>query len=88
MVLVRDSRGERMKWTTSVREPYQQTQENTSRAHLYYYIYKAENRLWRGGRWAFNREIEFRLEFSSAQVARDFLEIYDRDALVIEAVTA
>jgi hypothetical protein len=33
----------------------------------------------------FNQDVDFRLEFSSAKVARDYLEIYDRDAVIIEA---
>ena len=73
-----------MKWKTGAREPYQVTEEGTTKAHLYYYIYKADNGLWRGGRWAFNRDIDFRVDFSSAQVARDYLEHYDRDAVTIQ----
>jgi hypothetical protein len=75
-----------MEWTQGAREPYQRTEDGTTRACEYYYIYKAENGLWRGGRWAFNREIDFRVEFSSAKVARHFAEMFDRDSLVIEGV--
>ena len=75
-----------MKWLTNTREAYQQTEQGTTRAHEYYYIYRADNSLWRAGRWSFNREIEFRVEFSSAQTARDYLEHYDRDAVLITAV--
>ena len=73
-----------MKWKTTAREPYQVTEEGTARAHLYYYIYRVDRGLWRGGRWAFNRDIDFRVDFTSAQVARDYLAHYDRDAVIIQ----
>ena len=73
-----------MKWETSAREAYQQS--FNGRAHDSYYIYRVSAGKWRAGRFSFNRDVDFRLEFSSAQVARDYLEHYDREAVIIEAM--
>jgi len=74
-----------MKWITHPQEYYQQTEQGTSRAHSHYYVYRESARHWKAGRYMFNQDVDFRLEFSSAKVARDYLEIYDRDAVIIEA---
>jgi len=75
-----------MKWMSNTKEHYQQTEEGTSRAHTHYYIYRESAGKWKAGRFMFNRDVDFRLEFSSAKVARDYLEIYDREAVLIKAV--
>lgn len=75
-----------MKWKAGIKQPYQQTEEGTARAVLYYYIYKMSAGEWRAGRWMFNHDVDFRIEFSSPQVARDYIEIYDREAVLIEAM--
>ena len=73
-----------MKWDTRAREAYQQTFDG--RAHDSYYIYKADNSLWRAGRFWFNRDVDFRIDFPSAQSARDYIEKYDSEAVLIEAL--
>ena len=77
-----------MKWQNKVTEHYQQTEPNTTRAHIHYYIYKVSAGEWRAGRNWFNRDVDFRLRFSSAKVARDYIAHYDRDAVIIEGVSA
>lgn len=73
-----------MKWDTSAREAFQQSFDG--RAHDSYYIYKVRTGTWRAGRFWFNRDVDFRIDFSSAQVARDYIERYDREAVLIEAM--
>lgn len=75
-----------MKWNSRITESYQETAEGTARAHSKYYLYRVRRGEWRAGRYWFNRDVDFRLEFSSAKVARDYLEIYDREAVLITAV--
>ena len=74
-----------MKWITHAQEYYQQTEQGTTRARAYYYVYRESAGKWKAGRYMFNQDVDFRLEFSSAKVARDYLEMYDRDAFIIEA---
>jgi hypothetical protein len=73
-----------MKWETSAREAYQQAFDG--RAHDSYYIYKVSAGVWRAGRFTFNRDVDFRIDFSSAKVARDYIEVYDREAVLITAM--
>lgn len=73
-----------MKWETSARGAYQQAFDG--RAHDTYYIYKVEDGQWRAGRFWFNRDVDFRIDFSSAETARNYIEIYDREAVLIEAM--
>ena len=73
-----------MKWDTSAREAYQQTFDG--RAHDSYYIYKVSAGTWRAGRFWFNRDVDFRIDFSSAQEARAHVEKYDREVILIEAM--
>jgi len=75
-----------MKWKPGIKQPYHQTEEGTARAHDYYYIYRMDAGKWRAGRWMFNHDVDFRIEFSSAKVARDYLEMYDREAVLITAM--
>lgn len=75
-----------MEWSPGIRQPYQQTKEGTARAVLYYYIYRSSKGHWRAGRWMFNHDVDFRIDFSSPQVARDYIEQYDREAILIEAM--
>jgi hypothetical protein len=72
-----------MKWQ-GIREEYQQTFDG--RAHDTYYVYKVSAGKWRAGRFTFNRDVDFRIDFSSAKVARDYLEVYDREAVLITAM--
>ena len=77
-----------MKWKTSVREPYQISE--LGKACEYYYIWRESAGKWRAGRYTLGREIDFRLEFSSAKVARAYCERYDEEKAetIIEGVTA
>jgi hypothetical protein len=77
-----------MEWMTTMREPYQQSKEGTSRAHAHFYLYRVKAGDWRAGRFTFGRDVDFRLTFSSAKVARAYCERYDSDAVIIEEVTA
>jgi hypothetical protein len=77
-----------MKWMTSLREPYQQTEQGTARAVAHYYLYKIKAGEWRAGRYMFGQDVDFRLTFTSAKVARDYCAIHDREAVIITAVTA
>jgi len=75
-----------MKWKPGIKQPYQQTEEGTARAHDYYYIYKVQDGQWRAGRWMFNQDVDFRIDFSSPTTARHYIEHYDRDAMLIVAM--
>ena len=77
-----------MKWKNSARELYQISE--TGKACEYYYIWRESAGKWRAGRYWLKREINFRLEFSSAKIARWYCEQYDKDlaSTIIEGVTA
>lgn len=77
-----------MNWATSKREAYQVTADGEAKAHEYYYLYKVTNGDWRAGRKSYGQEIDFRLKFSSASVARWYCEKYDseKEALIITAM--
>jgi hypothetical protein len=76
-----------MKWNNSITEAYQETVTGTARAHSKYYIYKVRVGIWRAGRYAFGEDVDFRMQFTSARVARLYLADYDKKALIITAVT-
>jgi len=73
-----------MKWKTSAREAYQESY--SGRAHAYYYIYRADNALWRAGRWMFNHDVDFRIDFPNPTAARYYIETYDQEVMLIEAM--
>ena len=77
-----------MNWKNSARELYQKSE--AGEAHAHYYIYRLSPRNWRAGRYWLGRDVDFRLEFSSSKVARDYCELYDKEksATIIRAVTA
>jgi len=75
-----------MKWKSTITEAYQETAEGTARAHSKYYVYKVRLGVWRAGRYTFGQDVDFRMQFTSARVARLYLEHYDREALVITAI--
>jgi hypothetical protein len=83
---MQQERGQVMKWLSKISEHYQQTEDGTARAYVHYYIYRVSAGEWRAGRYWFNRDVDFRLRFTSAKVARDYLEIYDSEAVLITAV--
>lgn len=83
---MRTERGEQMKWNSRLTESYQETVTGTARAHSKYYIYKAGFGEWYAGRYAFGRDIDFRIQFTSAQAARNYIATYDEEALIVTAV--
>ena len=77
-----------MKWQ-GLRDPYQWAEEGV-KCYPYYYVYKVRRGYWIAGRSWLGEDVSFRLRFSSAKVARDYCEIYDREKAetIIEGVTA
>jgi len=75
-----------MNWITGIREPYQES--GAGRGHAYYYVYRVSSGNWRAGRYWLSRDVDFRLQFSSAKVARAYCQQYDNEIVIIEAVTA
>ena len=75
-----------VKWKNGLRDAYQESEP--ARAHSCYYIYRMTRGDWRAGRVWLGQEVDFRLSFSSAKVARDYINIYDQERIIIEAVTA
>lgn len=68
---------------------YQRTKYNTTRAHRYYYIYEKSAGKWIAGRYWFSREYDYgRITFPDSASARAYCEKIDREAVIIEAVTA
>jgi len=76
-----------MKWNNRLTEAYQETVTGTARAHSKYYIYKVGFGAWAAGRYTFGEDVDFRMQFTSARVARLYVEDYDKKALVITAIT-
>jgi hypothetical protein len=72
-------------WRDGIGERWQRTKKGSTYAHNYYYVYRLSGSHWRAGRYWFNEEIDFRLDFSSAEVARAYCAIYDKDRAVIVA---
>jgi hypothetical protein len=72
-------------WRDGIGEIWQRTKPNSTYAHSYYYVYRLGGGHWRAGRYWFSREIDFRLDFSSAKAARDYFALYDKDSTVIVA---
>lgn len=72
-------------WRDGIGEIWQRTKQGTSHAHNYYYVYRLSGGCWRAGRYWFNKEIDFRLDFSSAKVAREYCALYDKERTVIVA---
>jgi len=67
----------------------QVTQGGTSRACLYYYVYKLKPKHYIAGRWMFNREIDYgRVMFNTAKEARAYCEDKDLNAVIITEITA
>jgi hypothetical protein len=67
----------------------QRTKYGSSRAHKYYYIWEKEEGKWTAGRNWFNREIDYQgLTFRTSAEARAYCEKKDREAVIIEEVTA
>ena len=80
-----------MKWNTQG-EKWQQSKKGTARAHLYYFITKhgTGDGKWQAGYYGFGRQIEMKSAgtFDTAQEARAYCEKIDREAVIIESVTA
>ena len=77
-----------MKWGTRIGR-IQITVKGTPRAHWYYYIRREGAHDWRVGRYTFGQEIDFRdKSFKTSAQARAYCEKIDREAVIIEGVTA
>lgn len=82
---IKTHNGNAIEWRNSIRELYQQSEPGTSHAHHFYYVYRNAPGDWRAGRLWFGQEIDFRMTFTSAKVARDYIAQYDRERVVIVA---
>jgi hypothetical protein len=67
-----------IKWQ-GLRDPYQWAEEGV-KCFEYFYVYKVSRGEWRAGRRFLGEDVCFRLRFSSAKVARDYCQIYDRES--------
>ena len=81
-----------IKWNVK-RGRAQRTTQGTTRACFYYYIVQRNPRHYEAGRYAFGREVPYTkdgeaLRFETSAGARAYCEAKDRDAVIIEAVTA
>jgi len=69
-------------WRDGIGEIWQKSER--AHAYTYYYVYRVGVN-WYAGRYWFSQEIDFRLQFSSAKVARDYCALHDRESVVIVA---
>lgn len=80
-----------MKWNAQGAK-WQQSRRGTARAHDYYFItqHGTGNGEWMAGYKGFGRLVEMKSAgtFKTAQEARAYCEKIDREAVIIEAVTA
>lgn len=67
---------------------YQRTGYGEAKTFRYLYLYEESAGKWRAGRYTLGREIDFRLEFPTAEEARAYCERYDEEksATIITAV--
>lgn len=76
-----------MRWS-NIDDSLQMTEHTTARACLYYFVRLVgdrDNMNWIAGRFWFGREVAFRLQFTTAQEARDHCLAYDDNASVWNA---
>ena len=67
----------------------QRTKYKSARAHKYYYIWQIKGGKWIAGRFTFGREYDYRGKtFPDSATARAYCEKVDREAVIIEEVTA
>lgn len=80
-----------MKWNTQGKK-WQTSRKGTARAHEYYFIttHGTGNGEWQAGYWGFNKLVEMKSAgtFKTAEQAREYCEKIDREAVIIEAVSA
>lgn len=77
-----------MKWNSKIGKIYT-TQRGTTRAHLYYYIRHEGAHTFKAGRFWFNREVDYEREsFTTLATAKRYCEMKDREAVIIEEVSA
>jgi hypothetical protein len=81
-----------IKWDIK-RGRVQRTTHGTTRAYLYYYVIQRDTRHYEAGRYWLNREVAYTkngeaIRFSTIGQARAYCEAKDREAVIIEAVTA
>jgi hypothetical protein len=80
-----------MKWNLEGKK-WQQTRRGTTRAHAYYFITKhgAGADKWQAGYYGYGQQVIMNSAglFDTAQQARAYCEKIDREAVVIEEVSA
>jgi len=83
--------GQVMKWNSEGKK-WQQSREGTARAHKYYFITKhgTGKDKWQAGYYGFGKQVVMTSAglFDTAREARAYCEKIDREAVIIEAVTA
>lgn len=78
-----------MKWNNQENNAVYQRTIGGERAHKYYYIWEIKGGKWIAGRYWFSREIDYgRITFPDSATARAYCEKKDREAVIIEGVTA
>ena len=78
-----------MKWNGQENNAVRQRTIGGERAHQYYYIWEIKGGRWIAGRFTFGREYDYRGKtFSSSAKARAYCEKIDREAVIIEGITA
>ena len=80
-----------MKWNTQGKK-WQESRKGTARAHLYYFITKHGTGAdkWQTGFYGYGRQVVMTSAglFDTAEEARAYCEKVDREAVVIEEITA
>lgn len=78
-----------MKWQGIENNCVGQRTIGGERAHKYYYVWEIKGGRWIAGRFTFGREYDYRGKtFPDSATARAYCEKVDREAVIIEEVTA
>jgi len=79
-----------MQWNSAGK--FQTSRKGTARAHLYYFVtqHGTGSSQWQTGFYGYGEQILMKSAglFDTAQQAREYCEKIDREAVIIEAVTA
>jgi hypothetical protein len=80
-----------MKWNTQGKK-WQESRKGTARAHSYYFItqHGTGNDSWQVGYFGYGKQVVMHSAgtFKTAKEAREYCEKIDREAVIIEAITA
>jgi hypothetical protein len=78
-----------MKWQGIENDCVYQRTISGERAVKYYYVYEIKRGEWKAGRFAYGREYDYtRKTFTDSRKARAYCQRKDKEAIIIEAVTA